>query len=359
MNKLFIGSDNKTNFILESLADDFEFGVTIIDPTGQLAPAAANIVPSNLIQQVLYFDPSDMAHPVGLNVLEDASPDQHQLLVDQFCATFDALFPDGKGTLTRLNAEAVLANTLRILLDTPGSTLLDINKVLTDSTYRAKCINNCTDPFVKGNWTSIEAKPKQYDPAMAFLQTKMGRLLMSPMIRNIIGQPTTFTGASIIIANLDRAKIGSLYAQFLGNLLIARSSGRVYINDFASFASDNLTSLLAEDRFTISLNFLDELPQHMHGAMLRIDDKVVVKTHPKDAEVLAFYVGLMNPRRLVELREDEARTPTLWITAEPPTPAKQLKGIRKHTRAGHTRPRKLVEQTISRYFAALKTGGLQ
>jgi hypothetical protein len=74
MNRLFVGSPDKTDFILQSLAADFAGGVLLVDPTGDLAVAAANIVPVGLTEQTLYFDPSDMAHPVGFNVLQGVWP---------------------------------------------------------------------------------------------------------------------------------------------------------------------------------------------------------------------------------------------------------------------------------------------
>src|SRR5437016_3213449 len=118
MNRLVIGSPNKTNFILEFLQNDFENGVTLVDPTGELAVAAANIVPTKLTQRALYLDPSDMGHPVGLNVLENTSPDNRQPLTEQICAYFEAMWPNGWGA----QSNYILANCLRILLDTPGST---------------------------------------------------------------------------------------------------------------------------------------------------------------------------------------------------------------------------------------------
>jgi len=357
MNRLFIGSPDKTNFILQFLADDFEFGATVIDPTGALAEKAANIVPVPFTQRVLYFDPSDMAHPVGLNVLADVPPDARHPLTEQICSYFEAMWPNGWGAQSNF----ILANCLRVLLDTPGSTLLGVLKLLTDPAYRGRCIANCNDPVVQANWRIIDGwDAKQFNAAIAPLQNKVGTLLMSPMIRNIVGQTSsTMTGADIIIANLDRAKIGDLTARLLGGLLCAQSTGQVYINDLPFFASDYVASLLAQERFSVSLNFLDQLPIHLRGAVLSIEDKIVLKTSPRDAQELAFFVGQMNPRILVELSPDEARTVTSWIVPDPPPSLKRLKPIRRRSRAVHTRPRRLVENRIDRYFLGSRAGANQ
>jgi hypothetical protein len=230
MNRLIIGSPDKTDFLLQFLADDFAIGVTLIDPTGHLARAAANIVPIGLTQRVLYFDPSDMGHPVGFNVLENVPPNARQPLTESICAYFEAMWPNGWGA----QSNYILANCLRILLDTKGSTLLGVLKLLTDKDYRNYCISHCADPVVRENWRVINAwDSRQEQAAIAPLQNKIGTLLMSPTIRNIVGQThSTFslTRGNIIIANLDRAKIGDLTAKLLGGLLISRSSGEVYVH---------------------------------------------------------------------------------------------------------------------------------
>ena len=345
MNRLLIGQ-NTEQFLLQFLADDFSLGVTLIDPTGHVACDAATILPIGLTQRLLYFDPSDMGHPVGFNILQGVSGDKRHPLTENICAYFEAMWPNGWGA----QSNYILANCLRILLDTPGSTLLGLLTLLTDNSYRAQCLLNCSDPVVLKNWQVINGwDAKQSQAAIAPLLNKVGTLLMSPVIRNIVGQPKSTThGADIIIANLDRAKIGDLTAKLLGGLLIAHSSGEVYVNDFPFFAFDHFP--FAQDRFTVSLRFLDEVDRRLQQDLLAIDDKVVLKTNPDDAKRLAFYLGMMNPRPLTELWPNVAHTPYAIIEAAPIKPLRQLKPIQKRTRAVHTRPRKNVEKAIEEAF---------
>jgi hypothetical protein len=351
MNRLFVGSPDKTNFLLQSIAPDIAAGVTLIDPTGHLARAVTGIIPVGYTQRVNYFDPSDMSHPAGFNVLQGVPPDGRQRLTENICAYFEAMWPNGWGA----QSNYILANCVRVLLDTPNSTLLGVLKLLTEKSYRAYCISNTADPVVLKNWHVINGwDAKQSQAAIAPLLNKIGTLLMSPTIRNIIGQVrSTFslTKGNIVIANLDRADIGDLTARLLGGLLIARSAGHVYINDFAFFASEHFASLLSQERFSISLSFLDELPPKLQQSVLSIEDKIVLKTSPADAERLMFFLGIMNPRRLTELGPDEARTPFGDITAEPPDFRPRLTAIRKRSRARHTRPRTIVEGRIRRFFS--------
>jgi len=343
MNRLLIGSADKTNLLLQILQN--ETSVTVIDPTGDLARAAANQLPPALTQRALYFDPADMAHPIGLNILEKVPADDRHRVTEQLCAYFEAMWPSGWGA----QSNYVLANCLRLLLDN-NETLLGALKLLTDPAFSEQLLLLCKDPVVAKNWEVINSwDHKQRQAALAPLLNKLGTLLMSPMIRNIVGQThTTFSDTtSVIIANLDRAKLGDITARLLGGLLITRSTGHVVVNDYGFFSAP---LPLPQNRFTLSVNFLDELPKKLRNDVLGIEQKFVFKTHKKDADELSFHVGVMNPRVLLDLDPGEVRTARGLLYPERPPSLKRLKPLKKRTRACHTRPRLQVERDIKRYL---------
>ena len=242
MNRLLIGAADKTNLLLQLLQN--ETAVTVIDPTGELARAAANQLPRALTQRALYFDPADMAHPIGLNVLRNVPADDRHRVTEQLCSYFEAMWPGGWGA----QSNYILANCLRLLLDN-NETLLGTLKLLTDPAFSGKLLRRCTDPVVAMNWAVINGwDHKQRQATLAPLLNKLGTLLMSPVIRNIVGQTRTLFSdrIKIIIANLDRAKLGDTTARLLGGLLITRSTGHVVVNDYGFFSAP---LPLPQDRF--------------------------------------------------------------------------------------------------------------
>jgi hypothetical protein len=354
MNKIAIGAADKTNLLLEWLEAEYASGVTIIDPTGDLARKVGNRIPANLIKYAVYFDPTNARNVVGINVIEGVDKDKHQALTELLCNFFDAMFPEGANTLARLNSTHIFANSLRLLLEQEDETLLSVLKLLSDKTFRQRCIDDCTDPVVRNNWEQINANPKQYESAIAFLQAKVGMLLMAPTIRNVVAQATLLTPSdTILIANLDRAKLGDTTARLLGGLLMVRSSGPLYVHNFGFFAgrSDGLTSLFPQERLTLTLNYLDELTPRMRQELLNIEDKYVFRSNRKDAEELAFYLGLSNPQVLVDLDPDEVRTKRGPQFPELPPTRKRLKAVKARTRARRSRPIAKVEATVASYFA--------
>ena len=45
-------------------------GVTVIDPHGDLAQALLGLVPKSRTRETVFFNPHDLAFPVGLNVVQ-------------------------------------------------------------------------------------------------------------------------------------------------------------------------------------------------------------------------------------------------------------------------------------------------
>jgi hypothetical protein len=344
MNRLLIGATDKTDLLLQFLQRDFANGMTVVDPTGDLAKAAANQLSVDLTEHAIYFDPADMAYPLGLNVLENVPTDDRHRLTEQLCSYFEAMWPNGWGA----QSSFLFANCLRLLLDNNG-TLLGVIRLLTEPSFSKELLPQCKDPVVAKNWSIINGwDTRQRQAALAPLQNKIGTLLMSPMIRNIVGQKeTTFESPSVIIANLDRAKLGDTTARLLGGLLIARSKGNVLITDYGFFANP---LPLPQDRFTVSLNFLDELSPVLKQAVLGIEDKYVFKTNKRDAEELSFYVGLLNPRQLTELDPFEVRSTRGLVHPERPPSLNRLKALKNRTRACHAGRRSKIERAISEYL---------
>jgi hypothetical protein len=345
MNRLLVGSADKTDLLLQLLQN--ETAVTLIDPTGELAKAAANQLPARLTQRALYFDPADMARPIGLNVLHNVPPDDRHRLTEQLCAYFEAMWPNGWGA----QSNYLLANCLRLLLDN-RETLLGVLKLLTDPSFAEKCLSHCKDPVVLKNWQVINSwDKKQRQAALAPLQNKIGTLLMSPVIRNIVGQlRATFKRARIIFANLDRATLGDTTARLLGGLLIARSTGHVVINDYGFFCAP---LPLPQDRFTLAVNFLDELPLRLKQEVLGIEEKHVFRTNKKDADELSFYVGVLNPSMIMDLSDSTFRvtgSDRIHQAAQSHS-LNRLKPLKKRTRACHTVPCAKIERDIKRYLA--------
>lgn len=169
--------------------------------------------------------------------------------------------------------EYILNNAVLALLEYPGSTLLGINKILSDKHYREKVVDRLSDPSVKSFWVNEFAKyPDRFrEEAVAPIQNKVGQFISSPLIRNIIGQTKSslnfreiLDGKKILIMNLSKGKIGEDASRLLGALCITKlqlaAMSRVdipeeerkdfflYVDEFQNFATESFANILSEAR---------------------------------------------------------------------------------------------------------------
>ena len=221
--------------MLENLAiQDIQSGegVAFIDPHGGTAEKLLSYIPEHRIKDVVYFAPFDDEYPISFNVLEDVDPKRRHLVVDGLMSSFKKIFvdSDGKGTFSA-RMEYILQNILQALLEYPDSTLLGVNRMLSDKDYRKKVVDNVTDPSVKAFWVEEYAKytDKFAAEAAPAIQNKVGQFTGNPSIRNLVGQPKSsfdirdiMDNRKILIMNLSKGRMGEGNSNLIGSMLITK-----------------------------------------------------------------------------------------------------------------------------------------
>ena len=123
-------------------------GVAIIDPHGEFVEEVLAQIPSERTNDVIYFNPVDSEYPIGFNVLEVSDPKYKHLVVSDLLGIFTKIWAN----VWSARMEYILQNCIMALLDTPGTTLLGIPRLLVDKDYRQKIVSNVKDPVVKSYW---------------------------------------------------------------------------------------------------------------------------------------------------------------------------------------------------------------
>src|ERR1043165_1067804 len=199
-------------------------GVGLIDPHGDLAEELLNDIPPRRADHLLYFNPGDLEFPIAMNVLANVPPDNRHLVASGVVSAFKGIWRDSWGP----RLEYLLYNAVSALLDCKNATLLGVNRMLTDDTFRAKVIRQVKDPFIRAFWAE---EYENYDErfkreAIAPIQNKIGQFLLNPVVRNILGQvkskvsiPFIMDNRRLFIANLSKGRLGHDKANLLGSLL--------------------------------------------------------------------------------------------------------------------------------------------
>jgi hypothetical protein len=229
-------------------------------------------VPKERIQDVVYFAPFDVDNPISFNVMEDVGADRRHLVVSGLMSTFEKIWVDAWSA----RMAYILQNSLGALLEYPDSTLLGVNRMLTDKKYRDKVIENVTDPGVKSFWVDEFSKytDRYAQEATPAIQNKIGQFMNNAMVRNIIGQPRSsfdfrklMDEGKIVIINLSKGLVGESNAKLLGGMIITKiylaamsradlpeselnklPNFYLYVDEFQSFANKSFADILSEAR---------------------------------------------------------------------------------------------------------------
>lgn len=374
------------NMMLADLASGR--GFALLDPHGDLAHAVADSVPAKRTNEVLYFDPADLSHPIAFNPLEGVAPDHRPLVSAHIVAAFKHLWGDSWGP----RLEYILDNSLRLLLDAPGSTLLGLSRLLVDEKYRNRLIASCNDPIVHSFWEREFAAyhDRFLIEAVSPIQNKIGALLSPPVIRNIIGQqrstlniPHLMNNSRVLIVNLSKGRLGEGPAHLLGAFLatafsqaaesradIAENDRRdftLYADEFQNFATDSFASILSEARkwrlsLTLAHQFLGQLPVLLRQAVIgNAGTLVAFRLGAEDAPLIADELGHPNHDALtntpnfaawIKLIYNDSPTNAHYMKTLPPpaTTLGRLRPIQARTRARHARSREQVKYQIKRFL---------
>lgn len=308
-------------------------GVGIIDPHGDLARDLLDFIPRNRIEDVVYFNPSDMEHPIGINLLGSRPPDDRHLVASGVVNIFKATWPEFWGPRT----EYIIYAAVAALLDCDNVSLLGIQRMLSNSRYRAWVVKQVKDPVVRSFWIDeferLNTSLRQ--EMIAPIQNKVGRMLMSAHLRNILGQIRSRIDARfmmdngrIFIADVSKGKLGADKANLLGALLVtqfelaamsrsnvhesARRPFYLYIDEFQSFASDSFVTILSEARkyglsLTLSHQYTAQVRPAIRDAVFgNVGSMVAFRVGQNDAEMLENeYSREYSARQFVDLENHQ------------------------------------------------------
>ncbi len=244
-------------------------GVCVVDPHGEFAEKMLRAIPAERINDVVYFNPADAEFPVAFNILEAVEEDKKNLVASGMMGVFKKIWPD----VWSPRMEYILNNTILALLDYPGSTMLGVNRMMSDKDYRKRVYPKIKDPVVKSFWINEFDKweDRFRKEAVAAIQNKVGQFLSYTLVRHIIGQPKStidmreiMDNQKILIVNLSKGRIGEDAMRLLGGMIITkiqlaamsrveiteeeRKDFYLYVDEFQNFATESFSNILSEAR---------------------------------------------------------------------------------------------------------------
>ncbi len=390
------------NFIVQDIANGE--GLCLIDPHGELVEGLLDKIPEDRVNDVIYFNPADPDYHIGFNILEIPDPKYKHLVASGLMGIFTKIWQN----VWSARMEYILNNAILALIDTPGSTLLGIPRLLTDKTYREKIIGNITDPVVKAFWINeFEQWRDQFrNEAIAPIQNKVGQFLSTALIRNIVGQSKStidifdlMNTGKIFLVNLSKGRIGEDNSSLLGGMLITkiqlsamervrvpedeRVDFYLYVDEFQNFATDSFAGILSEARkyrlnLIIAHQYIGQLVTDMST---RVRDAVfgnagtmiMFRVGAGDAEflekefepefVIQDMVNLPNYSVYLKMMVDGVTCRPFSAITLPPFKVRSSHAVREKiidtSAKRYARPRETVEDEINRWSGVMEGRGEQ
>jgi hypothetical protein len=307
------------NMIIEDIQSGK--GVAIIDPHGDLVENALGFVPRERLDDIIYFNPGDLARPLGLNMLDFNydRPEEKTFIVNEMQSIFNKLF--SQETMGPM-FEQYMRNALLLLMEDMSNepaTLVEVPRIFTDSAYRARKLARIHNPVVIDFWEK-EAVKAGGEASLAnmtpYITSKFNNFISNDYVRPIIGQPKSafnfrdvMDNKKILLVNLSKGKIGDINAGllgmvFTGKILMAalsrvdiadaekRPDFNLYIDEFQNFTTDSIATILSEARkyrlnLTMAHQFIAQLEDKIKDAVFgNVGSELVFRVGVQDAEFL-------------------------------------------------------------------------
>lgn len=361
-------------------------GVALVDPHGDLVQDVLDFIPENRINDVIYFNPADLEFPVPLNPLKSVPADFRGLIVSGLISVFKKIWKEFWGP----RLEHILRHALLTLMEYPGSTLLDLPRLLTDKDFRTEILQKITSQQLKQFWFFEFDKYSAWlrSQAISPILNKIGQFVSSPLLSNIVGQKkNTFyfrklmDEGKILIVNLSKGRIGEDNCSLLGSMIVTqlqlaalsrvdipeneRRSCYLYVDEVHSFLTLAFADVLSAARkYGLSLvlahQYIEQLDDEIRSAIFgNVGTIIAFRVGAEDAEYLAkeFYpvfeqadlIKLPNYHIYLKLMIDGVTSkPFSAVTLKPKEPQRSYKDqVIEASRKRYARPRKDVEREIA------------
>ena len=264
-------------------------GVGVIDPHGDLVKDVLSHVPRERADDFILFDPSDLARPMWLNLLEFHNEDEKELVVMDALNIMIKLFWN---EIFGPRLQDYFRNGVMALMDYPQWwALTDIIRIFTDQEFQKDRVRNVKNPVVKAWWESTYASmgDREKWEIIPYFAAKFWQFITNKMMRNIIGQHQSsfdildvMQNRKILLVNLSKWSLWDLNSKLLWMILVSklqmaamrrdkiakedRSDFFLYIDEFQNYVTDSIESILSEARkYRLSLNiahqYLGQLEQ--------------------------------------------------------------------------------------------------
>lgn len=270
----------KTTAMFAMAKEDIEKGrgVAFIDPEGDVSQDLLSIIPQIRADDLIYFNPRDLKHPIGINLLEltpgldeDEADMEKEVVAEGVVSLFKKVFSkDEQDNAHRI--EYILRNTIHTAFTIPDATIFTVYDLLNNPKYLKEVIKHIDDENLLNFWKNEFGRAGDYQVVkmVGGVTAKIGRFLFSPTAKRILEQKKStinfndILNGKILICNLSQGKLGDDTARLLGTTILTkiqqaalrraylpehkRKQFHLYVDEFQEFATLSFAKMLSRIR---------------------------------------------------------------------------------------------------------------
>jgi hypothetical protein len=289
----------KSEFLKEMILQDIAAGrgVCAIDPHGEFIEDILELMPPERAEDVIYFNPSDLDRPMGMNMMEVDTEEQQHFVVNSIISLMYKLYDPHKTGIIGPRFEHAIRNAMLTIMTRKGSTFIELVRILTDPKYVDEMLPYVKDPIVKRYWTDQIAQTADFHKSevLDYIVSKFGKFITNKTMRNIIGQSESsfnmrqvMDEQKIFLANLSKGVLGEEDAKFLGLILVPkvltaamsrqdvamdqRKDFYLYVDEFQNYATEDFAVILSEARkyrlnLIVANQFISQIDEDVKNAV--------------------------------------------------------------------------------------------
>ena len=332
-----IGSNGtgKSSLLLNLIRQDIENGdgVGVLDPHGDLIDQILGFIPAERMQDVVLVDPSDVAFPIGFNILSAHSEEEKRLLASDLVGVFRRL-----ATTWGDQMDTVLQNAILVFLESSrGGTLSDLRRfLLLEQPFHNEFLTTVQDPELIYYWQKVFPQLGG-GKSIGSVLTRLQDFFSQKPLRNMVSQRTNkldfadiMDHRKIFLAKLSEGLCGEENSYLLGTLLVskfqqlamARQAQKVavrqdfwlYIDEFQHFITPSMAKILTGARkyrigLTLAHQELHQLqsdPKVASAVMTQPCTRIVLRVGDDDAKKLGDGFESFDAKSLTRLEKFHA-----------------------------------------------------
>lgn len=298
----------KSTFMLSMIRQDIlnGKGVGVIDPHADLVRQVLRYIPASRVKDTILFDAETL--PIGLNFFNAKTDAERDLITDDVIVLFKRLTESWGERM-----DAVLRYTVRTLAELPGSTFLDIYRMLADDYFRDGVVRQIRQEPLLQFWRDVYPKyphPVTEQPIL----TRMGKFAVNSTLSTITGTRSSLNfldvmqEGKILLCNLAKPTIGGDTSAIIGALLVSqiqlaamrrgkfhpskRRPFYLFVDEFQTFQTSAFNEIITESRkyqlcLTLANQKLEDLDQKIRGAVQGVETTVIFRPFDHEAATLA------------------------------------------------------------------------